>query len=132
VTNAASSPPEPGFEQIDDELCRSFQTHLEVIGRRWNSGIMLAAVRGASRFSEYRAMVAGISDRLLSQRLRELEYEQLIERTVIPTTPVQVRYRPTDRGRDLLRTLQPLVGYAHKYEGADAVVTPLHSLSVSD
>jgi DNA-binding HxlR family transcriptional regulator len=131
VTNAASSLPEPGFEQIDDELCRSFQTHLEVIGRRWNSGILLAAVRGATRFSEYRAMVAGISDRLLSQRLRELESEHLIERTVFPTTPVQVHYRPTDRGRDLLRILQPLVGYAYKYEGADAVVTRIRSRSVS-
>ena len=126
-----SAQPEPGFENIDDELCRSFQTHLEVVGRRWNSGILLAAVRGATRFSEYRAVVTGISDRLLSQRLRELESEGLIERTVIPTTPVQVQYRPTERGRDLLRILQPLVGYTVKYEGADAIVTRIHSPSVS-
>ena len=125
MTNA-SAVPEPGFEHIDDELCRSFQTHLEVIGRRWNSGIMLAAVRGATRFSEYRAMITGISDRLLSQRLRELEFEGLIERTVVPTTPVLVQYRPTARGRELLHILQPLVGFSQKYERADANVTPIH------
>jgi len=123
VTNLSASP-EPGFEHIDDELCRSFQTHLEVIGRRWNSGIMLAAVRGATRFSEYRAVVDGIPDRLLSQRLRELESEGLIERTVVPTTPVLVRYRPTPRGRDLLKILQPLVGYSYRY--ADADVARIH------
>ena len=114
MTNLSASP-EPGFEHIDDELCRSFQTHLEVVGRRWNSGIMLAAVRGATRFSEYRAMVTGISDRLLSQRLRELELEGLIERTVVPTTPVLVQYRPTARGRELLAILQPLVGFSKRH-----------------
>jgi DNA-binding HxlR family transcriptional regulator len=106
---------ETGFEHIDDALCRSFQTHLEVIGRKWNSGIMLASVRGARRFSEYRAMVDGISDRLLAQRLRELESERFIERRVTPTTPVLVEYRPTERGRELLRILEPLAHWSITY-----------------
>ena len=122
-----SAPPEPGFEHINDDLCQGFQSHLEVIGRRWNSGIMLAAVRGATRFSEYRAVVTGISDRLLSQRLRELEVEGLIERTVVPTTPVLVQYRPTERGRELLRILQPLVSYSRRWASATANVTPIHA-----
>ena len=121
-----SALPDPGFEHIDDGLCRSFQTDLEVVGRRWNSGIMLAAVRGATRFSEYRSMVTGISDRLLSQRLRELELEGLIERTVVPTTPVLVQYRPTVRGRELLHILQPLVAYSRKYAREDAAVARIH------
>jgi DNA-binding HxlR family transcriptional regulator len=100
---------EIGYEHIDDSLCRSFQVHLEVVGRKWNSGILLAAMRGATRFSEYRSLVSGVSDRLLSQRLRELEAEGLIERVVTPTTPVLVRYLPTERGRELMRVLQPLV-----------------------
>ncbi len=101
--------PDPGFEHIDDDLCRSFQSHLEIVGRKWNSGILLAGVRGATRFSEYRRLVTGISDRLLAQRLRELEEEGLFERTVTPTTPVLVQYRPTERGRGLMAVLQPLV-----------------------
>lgn len=124
--SSLSAQPDPGFEHIDDELCRTFQTHLEVVGRRWNSGIMLAAVRGATRFSEYRAMVTGISDRLLAQRLRELEGEGLIERTVVPTTPVLVQYRPTARGRELLHILQPLVGYSKKYVHEGATVARIH------
>jgi len=102
------APLETGLEHIDDELCRSFLVHVEVIGRKWNSGILLAGVRGARRFSEYRAVVSGISDRLLAQRFRELELEGLITRTVTPTTPVLVQYEPTEYGRELLRTLQPL------------------------
>jgi DNA-binding HxlR family transcriptional regulator len=130
VTNPSAShlsaQPQPGFEHVDDALCHSFQTHLEILGRRWNSGIMLAAVRGATRFSEYRGMVTGISDRLLSQRLRELEFEGLIERTVVPTTPVLVQYRPTARGRELLAILQPLVAWSKKHERAEAKVARIH------
>ena len=106
------------YQHIDDDLCRSFQVHLETIGRKWNSGIMLAAVRGARRFSEYRAMILGISDRLLAQRLRELEAEGFIERTVTPTTPVLVEYSPTERGRELMSILQPLVHWTYKHEPA--------------
>ena len=102
------APIETGFEHIDDSLCRSFLVHVEVVGRKWNSAILLASVRGARRFSEYREVVTGISDRLLAQRFRELEAEGLITRTVTPTTPVLVQYEPTEYGRDLLRTLQPL------------------------
>ncbi len=103
-----SLPAEHGFEQIDDDVCRNFQGHLEIVGRRWNSAILLAGMRGATRFSEYRAMILGISDRLLTQRLKELEAEGLITRKVVPTTPVLIQYLLTDRGRELMRLLQPL------------------------
>ena len=99
---------ERGFEQIDDDVCRNFQGHLEIVGRRWNSAILLAGMRGATRFSEYRAMIRGISDRLLTQRFKELEAEGLITRKVVPTTPVLIQYLLTDRGRELMRVLQPL------------------------
>ncbi len=105
---------ETGLEHIDDELCRSFLVHVEVAGRKWNGAILLAGVRGARRFSEYREVVTGISDRLLAQRFRELELEGLLARTVTPTTPVLVQYEPTDYGRDLLRALQPLTHLTRK------------------
>ena len=108
------APLETGFEHIDDDLCRGFLVHVEVIGRKWNSAILLAGVRGARRFSEYREVVTGISDRLLAQRFKELEHEGIIVRTVTPTTPVLVEYEPTDFGRELLRALQPLTFLAYK------------------
>jgi len=101
--------PHPRFEEIDESLCLNFQEHLEIVGRKWNSGILLAGMRGATRFSEYRAHVTGISDRLLAQRLRELEAESLVVRQVTPTSPVLVEYHLTDRARSLMRVLQPLV-----------------------
>ena len=117
MTSIAAAP-DTAYDQIDDEVCRSFQVHLEVVGRRWNSAILLAGVRGATRFSEYRAMIAGISDRLLAQRLAELQREGFIERTVTPTTPVLVQYRLSERGASLMRALQPFTRWAIEQDSA--------------
>lgn len=100
---------------IDDDACRRFLSSAELVGRRWSPGIMLAIARGAHRFSEIVAVVDGLSDRMASQRLRELEASGLVERRVIPTTPVQVRYELTRPGLELLRSLQPLVGWADRW-----------------
>lgn len=112
MTSLPADRAERGFERIDDDRCRAFQGHVELLGRRWNSAILLASMRGAERFSEYRMLVEGISDRLLAVRLKELEEEGFLERTVVPTTPVMIRYRPTERGRELMRVMQPLVHWA--------------------
>ncbi|CAL9627174.1 winged helix-turn-helix transcriptional regulator [Streptomyces sp. enrichment culture] len=97
---------------IHDEACPSFQEALEVVGRRWTGSILVAASRGATRFGEYRASISGISDRLLSQRLKELEGRDLIRRTVVPTTPVQITYSLTPAGESLIDALQPLAEWS--------------------
>jgi DNA-binding HxlR family transcriptional regulator len=107
-----------GWDLIDDEECRRTTAIVERVGRRWNSGILLAVARGASRFTEIVARVDGLSDRMLAARLKELEQIGLIDRIVEPTTPVSVRYRLTARGQDLLASLQPLVAYGQRWETA--------------
>ena len=108
------------WERIDDEECRRTAGIVERVGRRWNSGILLAVARGASRFTEIVARVDGLSDRMLAARLKELERTGLIDRIVEPTTPVSVRYRLTARGRDLLASIQPLVVYGQRWESTPA------------
>jgi DNA-binding HxlR family transcriptional regulator len=100
---------------IDDEQCRLFQAAAELAGRKWSAAVLLAAARGAERFSEIRGLVEGITDRVLAVRLKELEQEDLLRREVIPTTPVQVRYELTQRGRELITVLQPLVGWGMRW-----------------
>ncbi len=93
----------------DAEMCRSSQEAVEFVGRRWVSVVLIAGCLGARRFSEYRRFAVGISDRVLTQRLRELEQHGLVERTVVPTMPVQITYTPAPRGEELVRALQPLM-----------------------
>jgi DNA-binding HxlR family transcriptional regulator len=94
----------------DTVACRRLTTALEFLGRRWNGAIVLAVGSGANRFSLVLRAVPGLSDRMLAARLRELEQIDVVSRTVIPTTPVQIRYALTDHGARVLRALRPLVG----------------------
>ncbi|MEU8007080.1 helix-turn-helix domain-containing protein [Catellatospora sp. NPDC049111] len=109
----STSSAETAFQRAhaNDSACRSFQPVLELVGRRWVGMVMLAGQRGARRFGQYRAYVDGISDRMLAQRLRELERHGLLAREVIPTTPVQILYAPTPRALELMGALQPLLDW---------------------
>ncbi|MEV6905044.1 helix-turn-helix domain-containing protein [Amycolatopsis sp. NPDC051372] len=100
---------------IDDESCREFQGSIELVGRKWSAAILLALARGAQRFGEVHHAVDGISTRLLAVRLKELESENLVERTVIPTTPVEIRYTLTESGRELLVGLMPLIQWQQRW-----------------
>jgi DNA-binding HxlR family transcriptional regulator len=106
-----------GWDHVDDDQCRFFQASVELIGRRWSSAILLAVARGARRFSEIRASVPGLSDRMLTQRLRELDAAGLVAREVVPTMPVQVTYRLTSQGSELMASLQPLVHWGRRWHG---------------
>jgi len=103
------------WEQIDDEQCRQASGVLEFIGRRWSGAILLAITRGANRFSEILASVAGLSDRLLVVRLKELEAAGLVARTVIPTTPVMVRYELTEFGSEMMTAIEPLARIGQRW-----------------
>jgi DNA-binding HxlR family transcriptional regulator len=97
----------------DHGLCPLFHHAVEVIGRRWSGAIvMLLVQREAVRFNELLAAIPGISDRLLSERLRELETEGIVERVVDGGRPVRVSYRLTDCGRALEPTVRELAGWA--------------------
>lgn len=122
-TKRAASPSLPlERSSIHDDTCPSFEDTLELVGRRWTGSILTAAQQGASRFGEFRAAIDGISDRLLSQRLKELEAAGLIERVVIPSTPVQIRYRLSPDGVSLLAALQPLARWSLRRTGRAAGV----------
>ncbi|MBE1875688.1 helix-turn-helix transcriptional regulator [Myceligenerans sp. TRM 65318] len=100
---------------MKEDDCVIFRRTLERAGRRWSGAILYAGVAGARRFVEYRRYVHGISDRLLTQRLRELERQGFIEREVVPTMPVQILYTPTEVGAELVAALQPLGEWGRKH-----------------
>src|ERR1700687_2599386 len=77
----------------------SFQKAIELIGKRWTGAVVKALLPGPARFNQLLAGIPGISDRVLTERLRELETESIVERLVDPGPPVRVSYRLTSRGR---------------------------------
>ena len=82
-------------------FCPRFQYAIELIGRRWVGAVLRVLVAGPARFNELLAAVPNLSDRLLTERLRELEREGLVSRTVSPDRPIRVTYELTDCGRSL-------------------------------
>ncbi len=79
-------------------FCPLYHRAIEIIGRRWTGAIIRALLAGNTRFSQIRGTVPGLSDRLLSERLKELEAEEIVERRVVPDTPVRIEYRLTPKG----------------------------------
>ncbi|MDQ6773124.1 MAG: helix-turn-helix transcriptional regulator [Candidatus Dormibacteraeota bacterium] len=78
-----------------------FQRAIELIGKRWSGAVLRALMAGPARFNHLLTGIPGISDRVLTERLRELETEGMVERLVDPGPPVRVSYRLTRRGRSL-------------------------------
>jgi DNA-binding HxlR family transcriptional regulator len=86
----------------------------DLLERRWQLSIVYAALTGALRFNEFADAVSGISPRMLSERLRDLEAAGLIERTVIPSSPPTVEYRLTARGQQLEPIIVAMQAYARE------------------
>jgi DNA-binding HxlR family transcriptional regulator len=84
-----------------ESVCPRYHKAIELIGRRWTGAIISAMLAGKTRYHEIRENVPEISDRMLAERLRELETEGVVERKVFPTTPVRIEYELTDKGRAL-------------------------------
>ncbi|GLW09003.1 HTH-type transcriptional regulator YodB [Microtetraspora sp. NBRC 13810] len=99
--------------------CVIFQSAIELAGRRWNGAIIFAADHGVRRYSEFLAAVPGISERMLAQRLRELEEAAVLVREVVPTTPVQITYTLSERGRELARAVEPLIAWGERWLGKE-------------
>lgn len=97
--------------------CPRYHQAVELIGRRWTGAIVavLLAEDGPRRFTELRVAVPGLSDRVLSQRLRELESEHLVAREVHAGPPVRVAYALTDKGRDLAPVVRALERWGQRW-----------------
>lgn len=92
-------------------MCPRYEHAIQMLGKRWTGLILDTLLQGPQRFCELTASVEGLSDRVLSDRLRELEMEGIVERVVYPQIPVRVEYRLTARGE----ALQPVVAAIHSW-----------------
>lgn len=88
---------------------------VELIGRRWTGAIVRAMLNGAKHFSELTATIPGLSDRLVSVRLKELEAEGIVERVVIPDKPVRIEYLLTKKGKALESVVDAVDTWAEQW-----------------
>jgi DNA-binding HxlR family transcriptional regulator len=121
--------------------CESRRT-LDLIGDKWSVLVIALLGHRRKRFSELKREIDGISQRMLTLTLRQLEREGLVERTVFAVVPPRVDYELTDLGQTLLQTVQSLVDWAiahhaelasarHRYDQAHAVEAQQEDSAVS-
>jgi DNA-binding HxlR family transcriptional regulator len=99
----------------ESKVCSRFHHAVELIGRRWSGAIISVMLGGPQCFNEMLAAVPGLSDRLLTERLRELESEGLVRRTVLPGPPVRVSYELTEAGKSLEPVIESLGRWAERW-----------------
>ena len=102
------------------ELCSRFHRASELIGRRWTGAIIFVMLKSRCRFATLRHAIPDITDRMLSERLQELEHEGIVERIVVPATPVRVEYALTKKGRALASAINAIADWADKWIEMDA------------
>jgi len=96
--------------------CPRLHEAVELVGKRWTGAILAVLLQGGPmRFSEIAQAVPALSDRLLSERVKELESRGMVERRVAPSSPARVEYELTKMGRDLAPALQELEAWAHRW-----------------
>src|SRR6185503_9691710 len=100
---------------LKPHVCARFHRAVELIGGRWTGALIHLLLHGRMRFAELRAAIPEISDRMLSERLRELEAEGIVARIVVPETPVRVEYELTEKGRALEHALGAVGKWAERW-----------------
>jgi DNA-binding HxlR family transcriptional regulator len=99
-------------------VCPDFHHAVELIGRRWTGAILWALSERDHYFGELSQAIPGLSDRLLSRRLRELEEEGVVLRVVHSATPPRVSYGLTEKGRALGPAIDELGAWAKRWNGS--------------
>jgi DNA-binding HxlR family transcriptional regulator len=106
-------------DRLIPRLCPRFHRASELIGRRWTGAIIFVLLKERCRFATLREAIPDITDRMLSERLQELEAEGIVERTVLPEPPVRVEYELTRKGRALATAVDAIAHWADKWVALD-------------
>ena len=107
-----------------EHICVKFQHCAEVIAKRWTALILHVMMEKPKRFSELSEELEVVSDRILSERLKELEREGIVERRVYPATPVRVEYSLTEKGRALGPVIEAMEAWSNRWLAPDEVAVP--------
>jgi DNA-binding HxlR family transcriptional regulator len=96
-------------------VCARFHQAVELIGGRWTGAIIQTLIQGKTRYALIKAAIPDITDRMLSERLRFLESEEVVTRRVVPESPIRVEYELTEKGTTLESSLREIGTWAERW-----------------
>lgn len=95
----------------DFQMCPKFESAFEILGKRWNGLIIQVLLHGFKRFKEIKELIPELSDKMLAERIKELEEAGILARRVYPETPVRIEYELTEKGH----ALAPIMNEVQKW-----------------
>ncbi len=104
----------PDIHQLA-EFCPQYHHAMEIIGKKWTGSILRVLMHGPHHYNEILLAIPGISDRLLTERLRNLEAEGLVVRHIASTSPVRIEYELTEMGQELNVAIRVISLWATKW-----------------
>jgi DNA-binding HxlR family transcriptional regulator len=111
----AAQPARGTIMRYSEQLCPRYQQAIELLGKRWTGLILMVLMARPLRFNEIAEQLEVVSDRMLSERLKELEIEGVIARRVYPETPVRVEYSLTEKGLALEPVIAAIGKWSHDW-----------------
>lgn len=83
------------------KMCPKYEAAISILGKRWTALIIRVLLDGPKRFKDIKTQIPGMSDKMLTDRMKELEAGGIVERHVYPETPVRIEYVLTEKGKSL-------------------------------
>jgi len=99
---------------LDKSMCPRFEKAMGILGQRWTGLIIYQLLSGPQRFCHIESAV-GVSGRVLSERLKDLENEGIVKREVFPETPVRIEYSLTEKGLSLQPLMKEIETWSHAW-----------------
>jgi DNA-binding HxlR family transcriptional regulator len=112
----ASTPIPAAFPTADEDALAALQSAVGVLAAKWSVVVLARLGDGTHRFNELLRQIDGVSRRMLSATLRQLERDGLVERHVYPRVPARVEYELSPVGEHLLMALVPLAGWGLEHQ----------------
>lgn len=103
------------MEDAHHTLCPRFESAFSILGKRWNGLIIHSLMNGPKRFKDISNLIPSMSDKMLSERMKDLENEGILVRHVYPETPVRIEYELTEKGLALGPVMGEVQSWAEKW-----------------
>ncbi|MBB3127512.1 DNA-binding HxlR family transcriptional regulator [Paenibacillus rhizosphaerae] len=103
------------MNQQQFSMCPRFENAFSILGKRWNGLIVFSLMDGPKRFKDISNLIPSMSDKMLSERMKDLETEGILVRHVYPETPVRIEYELTDKGRALRPVMEQVQEWAEQW-----------------
>lgn len=100
-------------------ICPKFESAIEILTKKWTGLIIRVLMEKTRRFRDIREQIPQMSERMLAERLKELEAHKIIERRVYPETPVRIEYKLTEKGKAMAPVFDSIQAWAEEWMDVD-------------